>query len=311
MSKISNILLAIDEEYDDQALVSEVVSVAKGSHARVTILSVTNASAGNKSEYAELTGLQKAEAEQRTMQLERLSTALSKEGIEVSIEQATGKRHLEIIRRTLDDKFDLVMKPARKEVGLKQYLLGSTDIQLMSLCQDPVWIFQPTSSRDLKNIAVAVDLLPGDSERNALAADVLAWGNYIATLVGAELHILHVWNLYREQSIRSRSITPHLIDKMVLETEEKHRRLLDDAVQKLDIDKIKIHKHLRKGDAELLITQMTEALDIDLLIMGTVGRTGIPGFFIGNTAESVLRKVTCSVLTVKPEKFSTPVQPSE
>lgn len=44
-------------------------------------------------------------------------------------------------------------------------------------------------------------------------------------------------------------------------------------------------------------------------IMGTVGRTGIPGFLIGNTAETVLRQVACSVLAVKPTGFVTPVQP--
>ncbi|HOO52306.1 MAG TPA: universal stress protein [Alphaproteobacteria bacterium] len=44
------------------------------------------------------------------------------------------------------------------------------------------------------------------------------------------------------------------------------------------------------------------------MVMGTVGRTGIPGFFIGNTADSVLRQVGCSVLAIKPKGFSTPVK---
>ncbi len=47
---------------------------------------------------------------------------------------------------------------------------------------------------------------------------------------------------------------------------------------------------------------------IDLLVMGTVCRTGVPGFLIGNTAESVLQQVDCSVLAVKPEGFVTPVK---
>ncbi|MDH5473944.1 MAG: universal stress protein [Gammaproteobacteria bacterium] len=42
--------------------------------------------------------------------------------------------------------------------------------------------------------------------------------------------------------------------------------------------------------------------------MGTVGRTGISGFFIGNTADSVLRQVDCSILAIKPEGFVTPVE---
>ena len=47
---------------------------------------------------------------------------------------------------------------------------------------------------------------------------------------------------------------------------------------------------------------------VDLVVMGTVTHTGIAGFFIGTTAEDVLRQVDCSVLTVKPEGFESPVR---
>jgi len=38
-----------------------------------------------------------------------------------------------------------------------------------------------------------------------------------------------------------------------------------------------------------------------------VARTGIPGLVIGNTAERILNGLVCSVLTVKPDGFVTPV----
>lgn len=38
-----------------------------------------------------------------------------------------------------------------------------------------------------------------------------------------------------------------------------------------------------------------------------MGRTGVPGLFIGNTAESVLHQVDCSVLALKPPGFVSPV----
>jgi nucleotide-binding universal stress UspA family protein len=41
--------------------------------------------------------------------------------------------------------------------------------------------------------------------------------------------------------------------------------------------------------------------------MGTVARTGIAGFFMGNTAESILTQLECSVLTLKPQGFVSPV----
>jgi nucleotide-binding universal stress UspA family protein len=48
--------------------------------------------------------------------------------------------------------------------------------------------------------------------------------------------------------------------------------------------------------------------DIDILVMGTVARTGIAGFIIGNTAENILQTVTCSLLARKPNGFISPVQ---
>jgi universal stress protein E len=46
---------------------------------------------------------------------------------------------------------------------------------------------------------------------------------------------------------------------------------------------------------------------VDLIVMGTVGRSGIPGFFIGNTAEEVLQCARASILSVKPPGFQSPV----
>jgi nucleotide-binding universal stress UspA family protein len=41
--------------------------------------------------------------------------------------------------------------------------------------------------------------------------------------------------------------------------------------------------------------------------MGTIGRVGIPGLIIGNTAEDVLRETRTPVLAVKPSDFVSPV----
>ena len=68
------------------------------------------------------------------------------------------------------------------------------------------------------------------------------------------------------------------------------------------------HKvHLLKGDATELVPRLTDRNKIKLIIMGTLCRTGVMGFFIGNTAEKVLQQVDCSVLALKPEGFKTPV----
>ncbi len=47
---------------------------------------------------------------------------------------------------------------------------------------------------------------------------------------------------------------------------------------------------------------------IDLLIMGTIGRSGILGVMIGNTAERLLPELSCSLLAIKPAEFVCPVK---
>ena len=73
------------------------------------------------------------------------------------------------------------------------------------------------------------------------------------------------------------------------------------------IDKSRTHVHLLKGDAGSQIPGLVVKESIELLVMGTVARSGIPGFFMGNTAEKILNHVPCSVLAVKPDGFVSPV----
>jgi len=73
------------------------------------------------------------------------------------------------------------------------------------------------------------------------------------------------------------------------------------------VDVLSHRVHLVKGNLGTMIPQLAEKEQVDLIVMGTVCRTGLAGFFIGNTAERVLQQVDCSVLTVKPDGFVTPV----
>ena len=48
----------------------------------------------------------------------------------------------------------------------------------------------------------------------------------------------------------------------------------------------------------------------ELIVIGTVGRSGIKGMRLGNTAEKVLDTCACSILTVKPDGFVSPIEPA-
>jgi len=64
---------------------------------------------------------------------------------------------------------------------------------------------------------------------------------------------------------------------------------------------------LRRGQPDEVICEFVVADDVDLIVMGTVARSGIAGLLFGNTAERILHTVPCSVLAVKPEGFESPI----
>jgi len=86
-----------------------------------------------------------------------------------------------------------------------------------------------------------------------------------------------------------------------------HKQQFDKLVGNYALQDLNHRLHLLKGDASVVITDLAAKKRVDLIVMGTVCRTGIAGFFIGNTAENVLQRVDCSMLTVKPEGFISPI----
>lgn len=90
-----------------------------------------------------------------------------------------------------------------------------------------------------------------------------------------------------------------------LDNQEKH---LDRLLQDYAISIQDEHVHLVKGAATESIINVATLINADIIVMGTLGRAGIPGFFIGNTAEEVLQTTGCSILAVKPPGFTSPVR---
>ncbi len=64
----------------------------------------------------------------------------------------------------------------------------------------------------------------------------------------------------------------------------------------------KIMGHLALGDAGPRIVELAAGLDVDLVVVGTVGRTGVARLLLGSVAEQVVRHATCPVLVVRPKE---------
>ena len=101
---------------------------------------------------------------------------------------------------------------------------------------------------------------------------------------------------------------PVLLHRLARDSRRAHKKWLDGPLANYDLKALAAKAHLLKGDPGDVIPALAQKKRVELIVMGTVARTGIPGFFIGNTAEKTLAAVDCSVLAVKPKAFSTPVE---
>ncbi len=84
---------------------------------------------------------------------------------------------------------------------------------------------------------------------------------------------------------------------------QRRRELMDGVLDQYQWDNNKPKINILKGNPRKLIPKLANDLNADLVIMGTVCRTGIPGLMVGNTAETIMNKVDCSILAIKPHKF--------
>ena len=155
----------------------------------------------------------------------------------------------------------------------------------------------------------AVDVVPPEVEDKDLNKKIMELATSLAQTEKSEFHIVHAWEK-PDANLLAGGLDYFTddINKLSNETKNMHIRWMDDFLEQYDLQHLQHHEHVMQGWADEVIPEFAELHQIDLIVMGTVSRTGIPGFFIGNTAEKILHRINCSVLAVKPDDFITPVQ---
>ena len=251
--------------------------------------------------------------EAENLHLEKIIASIRQAGVQVSGKVLNGTPFLKIIREVLRNGHDLVMIAAEGKGGFRELLFGSTTMHLMRKCPCPVWVFKPDQPVRYTRILAAVDPTPHDEERNALNHKILELATSLARSEHSELSIIYAWTLYGESALRSgrTRLSKEQVDKMVGEIRDTHKRWFITLLREHTLEDLSCRVYLLKGEAGRLIPALAKAREVDLIVMGTVSRTGVAGLLIGNTSEQVLNQVNCSVLTVKPEGFITPVRSDE
>ncbi len=315
MKRFKNILLVCDFKLKQQMAVDRAVSLARQNGASLTVFSVVREGSmgvdAAKSVPIPIAVLLEQMVADHREKLNDLVTPMRRQGVDARAQVVTGMPFLEIIRKVLRDKHDLVMLAAEGKGGLKERLFGSTSMHLMRKCPCPVWVVKPAKRFRHQKILAAVDTTDEfpDHERQTLNTLIMQLASSLARMDNGELHVIQAWSVFAEGYMEVRGgLSEQSIRKLRKQAKREYAAGLDALLKAVNLEDVAVHRHLPRSDnPSRAIIKLAKSNGIDLLVMGSVCRTGIAGFFIGNTAEKVLSEVNCSVLTVKPEGFATPV----
>ncbi len=243
---------------------------------------------------------------------ERVNKLVSKRknrAVQIQTKVLFGTPFIEIIREVLHGHHDLVVTEAEGQMALRERLFGTTNMHLMRKCPCPVWVIRPGRSKRFSTILAAVDVSSSHKEEDKVNTKIIELASSLAKLEKGKLHILHCWEEPLERtSMRRTGLSQSEIRELVSETRQSHENLFKNFIERFDLKEIEYHWHLLKGDPGELIPDLARKKRADLVVMGTLSRSGIAGLLIGNTAETVLNQIDSSVLTVKPDEFKTPIK---
>ncbi len=318
MKRFSNILFVADDELEASAGLDRALKLAHHNDASLTVVDVVEAiPKGMQMGITAITPEELAEVavSDRREELQTAVNAARERGHDIEVKILVGSIFLEIIRQVIRNQHDLVIKCAETSATLTESLFGSTDMHLLRKCPCPVWLIKSSNRDHFKRVLAALDWDDGDPNKIELNNTILEIATSLAMSESEELHIAHAWEFIGEDIFRSQrtNATAAEVDAMILEEEKRRRHWLETLIEgpgasyKKAIDYLKPELHCPKGTARQAIPTIIKELDVELVVMGTIGRTGIPGFFMGNTAESILNQIDCSVLALNPPGFESPV----
>lgn len=186
----------------------------------------------------------------------------------------------------------MVIKSANRS---ETFLYTPTDWQLLRECPAPVLITAQKSWKKKAHILAALDFSTTDKSKMQLNHKIMAHAQSLASALDNVVHIAF-----------SLSIPQPLVDMDIIDSrthaQKKRKRLqptIDAFCQQYGISKEQLH--IKQGPADKVIASIAKALKADLVVTGTVGRKGIKGKIMGNTAEGILSHIRTDILAIKPD----------
>lgn len=321
MRQFSNILYVVPD-HAEQAGLKRALSLMPESGGTLSLVSIIETMVSGTPSgrfHDELAEAFEALRAKRLKDLKALAETVP-DGIDTVCEVMDGLAYVQIIERVQLYNHDLVVTQAQQDGGHLKRLFVSEEMQLLRKCPVPVLITKKGDA-PFTRVFASIDFDFFDAEvedkaKHKLNDEIVDIAASIAEHDGAKLDILNVFSV-PDQGVMVGGWMPmdaELVADISKSCKEAAETQLTAAFNAgkdrtgLSIfETNRAETLLLQGRPRLEIPRAAEELGADLIVMGTVGRVGMPGVFIGNTAETILNSIDCSVLALKPEGFKSPV----
>ncbi|VEB24121.1 universal stress protein UspE [Avibacterium volantium] len=195
------------------------------------------------------------------------------------------------------NSYDLVVKYTQEKESITSLIFTPMDWQLLRKCPAPIMIVKDGDWKHQRRILVAVNVSDDEEHHNLLNNELVTLGIDLADSL--ERGNVHLVTAYPPTPINMAIDLPEFSTADYSNSIRGQYLINMKALrQKFNIDED--HTHVREGFPEDVIPEVAKELGAEMVVLGTIGRTGLSAAFLGNTAEHVISKLNCNLLAIKP-----------
>ncbi|MBY5991616.1 universal stress protein UspE [Ferrimonas balearica] len=308
MGTYQRILVAVDPTHEAQPALDRAAHLAKCCGGEMTLFvcifdfsyEMTSMLSADERE-----AMRNSIVTQRQAWLEQQAQSLRDQGVKVNTQVAWHNRPFEaIIQQAIAGDHDVIVKSTHHHDKLKSVIFTPTDWHLLRKSPVPVLLVKEHEWPVRGKVLVAVNVAAEDDAHQTLNDQILVHAKTLCRAINGELHLV---NGYPGTPVNIAIELPDFDAHAYNESLKSHHQMkVSELAQQHDIDTA--HCHVLEGLPEDVIPELAEELDAELVVLGTVGRTGFSAALIGNTAEHVIDSLDCDLLAIKPEGFVSPVK---
>ncbi|ATD02858.1 universal stress protein E [Pseudoalteromonas tetraodonis GFC] len=305
METIKRIIAVIDPTKDDQNALARSIDLAKKSGASITAFmtvydfsyEMTTMLSGDERE-----AMRKAVLKDRELWLKDLVSPY--QNININTQVIWHNRPYEaIINTVINDKYDLVIKGTHQHGALKAVIFTPTDWHLVRKCPTPVLFVKDMAWPAHGNILAAVNAVSENDQHLSLNKRIIKDAQFLCELANAKLNLV---NAYPATPVNIAIEIPEFNPGLYNESVKKHHiESTNELANEFNLTSDQCF--IEEGLPEDVIPDVAKRLNSELVVIGTVGRTGLSAALVGNTA---IDSLDCDVLALKPDGYVSPLAES-